>query len=283
MRPLLYVLEGLSGENGKGCVKEIIKGGDIMPRKSPNTFTVENDVIYINRDGWQGLAMATYREDYADEVCNATWRLDNNEYPISSKLGTLHSYMAKKWYGEDKYNEMKEQGFIVEHMNNHHLDSRITNLTFLLKRYNTAKGQSLDIDMREMRQRLAVTMYRDFNTGCYQISIGCNDLISTKTPDGEEVPIHGIWLLYLPETDYRLVIADAQNILTEYETSGMFNLGRGRHCKIRLEAAQFFQLSKDEINADCIQRNGETYLIGRPGRIWIHALAMQEGWLPDHE
>ena len=66
-----------------------------MPRKSPNTFTVENDVIYINRDGWQGLAMATYREDYADEVCNATWRLDNNEYPISSKLGTLHSYMAK--------------------------------------------------------------------------------------------------------------------------------------------------------------------------------------------
>lgn len=251
-----------------------------MPAESPNSYSVENNTIYIKRDGWQGLAMATYREDYADEVCNATWRLDSGGYPISSQLGTLHSYMAKKWYGEDEYNEMKEKGFIVEHMNNNHLDSRITNLTFLLKRYNTAKGQSLDVDMREMRQRLAVTMYRDFNTGCYQISIGCNDTILIGTSDGKAAIVHGIWMLYKPNVDYRLVILDAQNILTEYETTNGFNLSRCYQCETKLELAQFVHLSPEEINADCIQRNGETYLIKRPGRLWIHSLHMQEGWTP---
>ncbi len=41
--------------------------------------------------------------------------------------------MMRKWYGDDMVKDMAKRGYIVDHINNEHMDCRISNLAFYLK------------------------------------------------------------------------------------------------------------------------------------------------------
>lgn len=147
-----------------------------MPMNSKNAFEVKGDTIYISRPEWKELALATYREDYYPELSTHTWGIQNG-YPSNQTLGGgLHRYMMAKWYGEDILKDMTERGFVVDHMNNNHMDCRICNLEFLKHNRNVAKGQYLDKEAKQQRG-IALSIFKDFKTGCYQITVGCNDTI----------------------------------------------------------------------------------------------------------
>lgn len=75
--------------------------GKEAKRMSKNTFEIDGDTISITRPKWGFKAYATIKEDYLDEIQSVTWGLSNDRYPYNSKLGTLHSYIMKKWYGEE--------------------------------------------------------------------------------------------------------------------------------------------------------------------------------------
>lgn len=165
-----------------------------MPRQSKNKFEIVNNDVYITKDEWSIIGMTTYREDYYEELTSKTWRLtkansntDDKGYLSNSTLGLLHRYIAAKWYGEDVLKEMTEKGYVVDHMNNNHVDCRISNLEFLKKSYNTAKGQAFDVDSKDMKRHIAVNLFKDFSTGYYQITIGCNDDIIGIDVDGQDI------------------------------------------------------------------------------------------------
>ena len=121
----------------------------------------------------------------------------NNGYPYNATLGGgLHRYIIAKWYGEDMLKEMTEKGFIVEHMNNNHMDCRICNLEFMKGNRNVAKGQYFDKESEALRHSIAVSIFKDFTTGNYQITIGCNANIVCKDQGGVEHHINAIKLLY---------------------------------------------------------------------------------------
>ena len=68
---------------------------------SKNTFVVNDETITIMRSEWDKNALASYREDYYEELTSHTWGLKNG-YPNNDALGGgLHRYMMAKWYGED--------------------------------------------------------------------------------------------------------------------------------------------------------------------------------------
>lgn len=92
--------------------------------------------------------------------------------------------------------EMTEKGFIVEHMNNNHMDCRICNLEFMKGNRNVAKGQYFDKESEALRHSIAVSIFKDFTTGNYQITIGCNANIVCKDQGGVEHHINAIKLLY---------------------------------------------------------------------------------------
>ena len=147
-----------------------------MSGKSKNSFEVINDEIHIYGENWSRVGLTTYRKDYYDEICSKTWSLTNRKdldksYLKNSDLGLLHRYIMSKWYGKKILDEMSEKGYIVEHMNNKHMDCRISNLEFLKKAYNTAKAQTFDKDSVEMEKHIAVNIFKDFSTGCYQLVV----------------------------------------------------------------------------------------------------------------
>lgn len=63
-------------------------------------------------------------------------------------------------------------------------------MKFLLKDYNTAKGQSLDKDIIRFRDKIALCfLYKNFDTETYEISIAFNEPYDEVQLDGTKKSI----------------------------------------------------------------------------------------------
>lgn len=203
---------------------------------------------------------------------------DDKGYLKSSSLGLLHRYIMGKWYGKDVLQDMTEHGYVVDHMNNIHHDCRISNLEFLKKAYNTAKGQMFDVDANRLNHNIALTIFKDFRTGCYQITIGCNDDIYKIDADRTVHHLASAKLLY--DCDYAIVINDAENILRIYETEQQLDLGNNHSCDIKIQETEKISITEEEANHPIIFRNGIGYINRGAGNVWINSVYYDEGWTP---
>lgn len=256
-----------------------------MPRHSKNNFEIVGDEIHITRDDWPIIGLTTYREDYYKEICSKTWRLtdpnsdgDDKGYITNSGLGLLHRYIVSKWYGDEVLNDLTQKGYVIDHMNNNHADCRISNLEFLKKAYNTAKGQAFDIDARKMRHHIAVNLFKDFSTDCYQITIGCNDTIVGYDENGHKYYVNDFKLLY--NCDYSIVINDAENILRLYDTEGRLELSKTHACDMKISKAPDIQITEDEKDHVIVYRDGDPYLVLGTGNAWLYSVQFEKGWTP---
>ena len=246
-----------------------------MPSK--NRFDLNGTEIHIFRDGWKKVASTTYREDYYEELTSVTWT-EHDGYLVNRKLGSLHRYIMKKWYGEEMLQEMDDKGWVVDHMNNDGFDCRISNLEFLAANHNRAKGQVLDVDTERLRMRIALTLCKDFTTGFYQIHIGCNDRISLVDMTTKEArDLAKLKLLY--DCDYRIVLNDAERILLDYELTGKVPVGELKCIDYKPEYFENIMLKEEEKGQRIIARDGKKYFVMGNG-IWFHSSAVEEGWTP---
>lgn len=255
-----------------------------MPSK--NTFTIEGNEIHIFREGWNHSAVITSNDNYNEIITNVTWSI-NNEYLFNKKLGYLHCYVMKVWYGEDVYNEMKQKDWVVDHIGHDKFDCRISNLELLLKRLNTAKGQKLDIDRERLFPNISLNIYKDFYTGNYQLSIIFNSEAYFLCNDGSVKKLLIIKLLY--DCDYRIVISDAEKVLDMLDIYHRFNINELSYCDYKIEEPIPLQLTEKEIyeinneGRVFVERDGKTYAILGLG-LNLFETGFEEGWeKPDTE
>ena len=247
----------------------------VLPKKSKNSFSVNGDTVSIMREEWDNVAFATYREDYYNELTSHTWSLDKGGYPVNQALGGgLHRYMMEKWYGKDILKDMSMRGFVVDHMNNIHTDCRVSNLEFLKHNRNVAKGQYFDKESSQMSHHIAVSMFKDFKTECYQITIGCNDSICSS--DGRYVNV--IKLLY--NCAYSQVVLDAESILTLYDEEKRISLDNLKHCDQKIIYAPDIKLTDEERQRGIVIKDGVQYLIIGNGKNFIKSVHYDKGWKP---
>ena len=121
-------------------------------------------------------------------------------------------------------------------------------------------------------------LFKDFSTGCYQMTICCNDDIVGITSDGKKYHIVAILLLY--DCDYSIVINDAENILHVYETEGRIDVSKTYACDIKIRKAVDIQLTEEEKNGVVVIRDGVPYLILGTGKTFLNSVHYQEGWMP---
>ena len=139
---------------------------------SRNKFEIYGDRISISHSDWDFVASASVKEDYAEELQSVTWP-KNGEYLYSSNLKQyLHVYIMRKWYGDETYEKMKEDGYVVDHMDNDGHNCCIENLCFLISDENKAKGMTVD-KMSSDKSHIALSMFKDFDTKLFQITIFC--------------------------------------------------------------------------------------------------------------
>lgn len=189
-------------------------------RQSKNKFEVYGDKVSIMHPDWDFVASASIRDDYKDEFMTGTWSKKGN-YLYNQKLGSyLHIYIMKKWYGEEQYEKMKAEGYVVDHMDNDGYNCCINNLAFLLSDENKAKGMTVD-KMSADKTHIALSLYTDFETQLKQITIIFNypakAVISSLN---RPAVIEMVYLLY--DTEYEIVLNDARQILYDYRRDFSF-------------------------------------------------------------
>lgn len=189
-------------------------------RKSNNKFEINGDRVYITHPDWKFVAVASIRDDYKEELMSVTWS-KSGRYLYNKKLGGyLHIYIMKKWYGEEKYEKLKEEGYVVDHMDNNGYNCCINNLAFLISDENKMKGMSVD-KMGSDKTHIALSLFMDFETQLKQITIMFNYPAKAIISNLDKAAvIELVYLLY--DAEYEVVLNDARQILYDYRRDFSF-------------------------------------------------------------
>ena len=214
-----------------------------MPRTSKNTFEINDDIITISHPDWNCLATATIRSDYEEELKSVTWSKNGNDL-YSHRLGVyLHIYIMKKWYGEEVFEEMKADGYVVDHMDNNGFNCCLDNLSFLMNDENKAKGLTFDKYSKD-KTHIAITLCRDFNTKNFQITIVFNYPAIAKISSIESPAVIDLaYLLY--DRNYPEVINDARTILYDYKRDLSFEPEKLHFADYHIEGSYGSPVSKE--------------------------------------
>lgn len=177
-------------------------------------------MVTITHPDWDFVATATIRDDYKEEFMSVTWS-KHGDYIYNKKLGGyLHIYIMRKWYGDEIYEKMYVDGYIVDHMDNNGFNCRINNLTFLISDENKAKGMTVD-KMSADTTHIALSLYNDFDTQLKQITIMFNYPAKAVINGLEsQAVIELVYLLY--DKEYEMVLNDARQILYDYRRDYSF-------------------------------------------------------------
>lgn len=181
--------------------------------------------------------------------------------------------------------DMAKRGYIVDHINNEHMDCRISNLAFYLKDWNTAKGQYFDKYSKKLEKDLAIVIARDFSTGYYQLSIVCNIPMIYIDDIRNRHSIDAIRILYDKDT-YSDVVLDAERIVTNYIERKEFTIPKSSYrleCKIHEYKAPTNLENDAEKGGNILTKNGD-YFINVDGQdTFINELHYEKGWRPNSE
>lgn len=221
------------------------------------------------------LGFTDYSNELWDKVLSVNWKViwgkpnakgKRKGYigTYSKKLGDykkLHQIVMIHWYGFEALKEAYEKNFIVEHMNNNPYDCMINNLSFAPNRLNIAKGQTYDIDRKEIMSVAAINMFKDFETKRYQITVGFNKEFAMKLEKGL-VPLNALRFVY--ENNFRRTFMDAENILYGIMDYGMVDTNKLHHIHMDIEQANYIHLKEHQKKAPFVEIDGSLFQVRKP-------------------
>jgi len=212
---------------------------------SNNIFEIYDDRLSIGHKDWKFTASATIRDDYKNEIMEASWSKNGN-YLYNSRLGYLHIYIMKKWYGNDQYQKMKDEGYVVDHMDNDGYNCCIDNLCFLASDENKAKGMTVDKLSKE-KTHIALSLCKDFHTDLIQILIDFNYPAKAKISTLQRPAVIDLaYLLY--DLEYEMVLNDARKILYDYRREYIFEPEKLHNIDYHIEGCYGEQGSLERYN-----------------------------------
>jgi hypothetical protein len=220
--------------------------------------------IYFYPEGEQRLAYTNFEENLWNKIQSTSWHVNRNKtknkeknYIKSTKLGLLHRVVMAHWYGEEELAHSSKMKYVVDHLDNDGFNCFLENLCFIPREKNSAKGLTYDKDRAEAIDKLAVNIFKDFETQLFQITVAFNEPTAYQIND-QLVVISSLKLLY--ENDFARTLANAEKILHDYNTYGFIDDKKLDHIDMVVTAAIPAGLSQDELNAPFIERNGKILL-----------------------
>ncbi len=184
----------------------------------------------------------------------------------------------KKWYGERVLQDFDARGYVVDHLVNEGTDCRISNLEFLKKSHNTAKGQTFDQESEKLIPSMVVGLFKDFSTGYYQITIDFNEKVCGKEEDGSLLLVDCVRLLY--NCDYARVVLDAESIVLQFEIDRKINLEKLSNADRKIDLVQVAIIPEEMKDFANIQINSDYWQVTEDKRTITLSSYFDEGWTP---
>lgn len=229
-----------------------------------NVYCDNGRINFIDEKSGKG-GYTVFREDLWEIINSNTWHVirdksGNLKYIRCSKLKkSLHQLVMECWYGEEVVREAYSKNFIIEHHDNNGLNCDIRNLSFCNKFKNSAKGLTYDKDRLKIMNKVAVNIFKDFETQLYQITFAFNERFFI-IENGKPIEISHLFLLY--ENHFNTIINDATSIVEQIDEGRKINFKKLNCIKMKYKPMEIinFKLTEEEKSYMFIKKDGVTYV-----------------------
>lgn len=210
-----------------------------------------------------------------DKVGNANWYVSDNDIkmgkrtyiytgstPFSKRYTKLYEIIMCIWYGKEMVDTMRDNKYIIEHMDNDPHNCSIENLTFAHENLNKAKAFSFDKVRPEMLTKVAMNIYKNFSTKKFEITLGFNDsysLILDESNESKKIPLNALHLKYAD--DYETIIMEANFIANSFKKGHDLNIDLLNCYEYKYIPANFLIVPPDKPLPYFSKYNGQIYLI----------------------
>lgn len=196
-------------------------------------LSISSDAIEFRLQDGRLVGITNYRKDIWENFNSVNWyiNLESLEKQDKSYVYTgsrkfadkkyLHVIVMIKWYGEKEVIDAHQNGYIVEHFDNHEYNCMIDNLAFVSNDLNLAKAHLYDKERVKYKDIVAVNFFKDFETQKYQATLGFNEEVKLQEK-GTFINVTALKLIY--PNDYRQVFQDLTNAMHHVISNRTINL-----------------------------------------------------------
>lgn len=166
------------------------------------------------------------------------------------------------WYGKKTVDQMRDNKFIIEHLDNEPHNCSIENLAFAHEDLNKTKAFSFDKTRPKLLSKVAINIFKNFSTQEFEITLGFNDnYILTLEEDDKtkKIPLNALYLKYF--NDFETMLMNANFIANSIKKEVSLNINALDCYDYQYDAANFLIAPQEKPLPSFINQNGQWLLV----------------------
>ncbi|MGP4060368.1 hypothetical protein [Halobacillus sp. H74] len=182
--------------------------------------------------------------------------------PFTKRYKKLYEVVMCIWYGKKKVDKMRDNKFIIEHLDNNPHNCSIENLAFADEDLNKSKAFSFDKTRPKLLPKVAINIYKNFITQEFEITLGFNQLYALTVEENNEikrVPLNALYLKY--HNDFETMLVNANLITNSIKKDSQLNVELLNCYEYEYVPANFVMLPPDDPSPAFIDNNGKLMLL----------------------
>lgn len=222
-------------------------------------FNESADSVSIYKKGWSCAFEIDNEPKFVEIIKGSSWYV-NKGYLYSTRLRkALHRVVMEYYCGEESTSKMIKNGWVIDHLNNsERYNCRLENLCIIPRKYNVAKGQTVDNEIERMRIKAGIGLYC-LGVNSFQLAVGFNERVYLCTNEDTK-NLATIWFNF---NSFRLCYF-ATGMMLAWLSGDIpfFNIGCLCATEIRYREKYNFSLFDDEEERGgrFIERAGKWYM-----------------------
>lgn len=235
----------------------------------------ENRITFISKDN-EVYGSTEYTSHLWNIIEGFNWYVSNADLkngkrtyiytgsvPFTKRYRKLYEIVMCAWYGKEIVDQMRDEKFIIEHLDNDPHNCSIENLTFAHEDLNKAKAFSFDKSRPLLQAKVAMNIFKNFSTQEYEITLGFNDSYTLTTDDiqgkSKTIPLNALYLKY--KDDFETLIMEANFIANSFMKELELNIDALNCFNYKYVAANFLVSPPGKSLPYFVKHNGLIYLI----------------------
>ncbi|MCQ6336508.1 MULTISPECIES: hypothetical protein [Bacillus cereus group] len=230
------------------------------------TFISEDDSVYgfteYTKKNWDIIGELNWYINDGDIKNGRRTYIYTGSAPFTRRYRKLYEVVMCSWYGKKIVDQMRDNKFIIEHLDNNPHNCSIENLAFAHEDLNKAKAFTFDKTRPKLLTEVAMNIYKNFSTKEFEITLGFNQLYTLTLEEDNKtktIPLNALYLKY--DDDFETVLTNANFIGNSVKKETSLNVNTLDCYDYRYEAANFLVAPKEKSLPPLVNYNNQWLLV----------------------
>ncbi|WP_061859504.1 hypothetical protein [Priestia megaterium] len=182
--------------------------------------------------------------------------------PFTKRYRKLYEIVMCTWYGKKIVDQMRDNKYIIEHLDNNPHNCSIENLAFAHEDLNKTKAFSFDKTRPRLFEKVAMNIYKNFSTQDFEITLGFNHSYTLSLEEDNKtktIPLSSLYLKY--SNDFETLLFDANFIGNSIKKELELNIDSLNCYDYEYVPANFVVTPPEKTSPVFISHNGQLFLV----------------------